>query len=144
MVFPNDRAILAFNAFAGHAGTHHFRQAVNINRVNTGPGFNVAAHGFGPWLSAKNTHFQRACRWVKPLAGKLFDDHLHVAGRDHDQLGLEVLNQLHLFFCLAARHRDHRATGALGTVVRTQAAGEQAVAVGNVNHVPRSATGSTN
>jgi hypothetical protein len=39
------------------------------------------------------------------------------------------------FLGLAARHRDHRAAQALGAVVRAEAAGEQAIAVGNVHLV---------
>jgi hypothetical protein len=55
--------------------------------------------------------------------------------------GLEILDQLHLFFGLAAGHRDHRAAQAFGAVVRAEAAGEQAVAVGDVHLVATPATG---
>ncbi len=49
--------------------------------------------------------------------------------------GLKSLDQLHLLLGLPARHRDHGAAQPLGAVVRAQAAGEQAVAVGDVHDV---------
>ncbi len=49
--------------------------------------------------------------------------------------GLKSLDELHLLLGLAARHRDDGAARALGAVVRAEAAGEQAVAVGHVHHV---------
>jgi hypothetical protein len=51
--------------------------------------------------------------------------------------GLKVLDQLHLTRRHAPRGRDDRAPGPLGTVVRAEAAGEQAVAVRDVHLVPR-------
>ena len=39
------------------------------------------------------------------------------------------------FSGLAPGHRDHRAAEPLGTVVRTETAGEESVAVGDVNDV---------
>ncbi|MDQ0587295.1 hypothetical protein QFZ47_001404 [Variovorax paradoxus] len=83
----------------------------------------------GPRLGAEDADPERAVLRIEALALELLDDHLHVAGRDHDDVGLEVLDQLHLFLGLAARHRDDGAARALGAVVRAQAAGEQAVAV---------------
>ena len=50
-------------------------------------------------------------------------------------VGLEVVDQLHLPLGLPAGHRDHRAAQPLGAVVRAEAAGEQAVAVGDVDDV---------
>ena len=56
-------------------------------------------------------------------------------------VGLEVEDQLHLPLGHAARHRDHRAAEALGAVVRAEPAGEQPVAVGDVNDVAGPAAG---
>ena len=80
-------------------------------------------------------------RRIDPLARQLLDQHLHVRGRDHDDVWLQVLDQLHLLLGLAARHRNHGAAGALRTVVRAQAACEEAVAVGDVDHVAGPAAG---
>ena len=140
VVFPHYRAVFAFHAFAGHARTHDFRQAVDVHSVNARLALDVVAHGLGPRLGAKNTGLERAVARIQPLALKLLNDHLHIRRRDHDEVGLEVLNQLHLLFGLPARHRHHRATRTLGAVVRAQTAGEQAIAVGNVDHVARTTT----
>jgi hypothetical protein len=95
----------------------------------------VAAHRLGPGLGAEDADLERASCAGPSLALELLDDHLHVARRDHDDVGLEVADQLHLLFGLAAAHRAPRCSPALGAVVRAQAAGEQAVAVGHVHHV---------
>jgi hypothetical protein len=78
---------------------------------------------------------------IDALALELLDDVQHVRGRDHDDRGLEVLDQLDLLLGLPAGHRHHRAAQALGAVVRAQAAREQAVAVGDVDHVAGTAAG---
>jgi hypothetical protein len=80
------------------------------------------------------SELERASR-VQALALHLLDDHLHVAWRDHDDVGAEVGDQLHLLVGIAAAHRHHRAAQPLGAVVGPQAAGEQAVAVGHVHDV---------
>ena len=97
----------------------------------------ASVHGSAPKMPTSRLVERR----VDPLAPQLLDQHLHVRGRDHDDVRLQVGDQLHLLLGLAARHRDHGAAGALGAVVRAQAAGEQAVAVGDVDHVARPAAG---
>ena len=62
-------------------------------------------------------------------------------GRDHDDVGLEVLDQLDLLLGLTSRHRDHRAAETFSTVMGTQAPGKQTVAVRDVADVARSAAG---
>ena len=53
----------------------------------------------------------------------------------------EIPDQQHLALGRAARHRHDRRAEALGAVVRAQAAGEKAVAVGVVHHVARAHAG---
>ena len=55
--------------------------------------------------------------------------------------GSEVLDELDLALGHAAADRHHRAAEPLGAVVRPDAAGEQAVAVGDVHHVARPSAG---
>ena len=135
MVFPDHRAVLALDALAGHARAHHLGQAVDVDRVDRRSGFDLAPHRLGPGLGAEDADRHRHRRRVQPFASELLDDHLHVAGRDHDDVGLEINNQLHLLLGLAAAHRHHGAAQPLGAVMRAQAAGEQAVAVGHMHHV---------
>ena len=141
MILPDHRTVLALDALAGHARPHHLGQAVDVDRVQRGSALDLAPHRLGPGLSAEDADLHRHRRRVQPLAPELLDQHLHVAGRDHDDVGLEIIDQLHLLLGLATRHRHHRAAQALGAVVRAQAASEQAVAVGHMHHVTGPATG---
>ena len=135
MVFPDHRAILGFHAFAGHARPHDFGQAIDIHRVHPALGFKLVAHGLGPGLGTEDAYAQRALRGVHALALHLLDDDLHVRGRDHDDVGPEVRDQLHLLLGLPARHGDDRAAGTLGPIVRAQSAREQAIAIGHMDQV---------
>jgi hypothetical protein len=47
-------------------------------------------------------------RGSRPWRSNLVGDGQHVAGRDHDDVGLEVGDQLHLALGLAAAERHHR------------------------------------
>ena len=102
MVLPDHRAVLGLDAFAGHARAHHFAQAVDVHRVQPGAHLDVVAHRLGPRLGAEDADLQRAGARVQALAHHLLDDHLHVARRDHDDVGPEVGDQLHLLLGLAA------------------------------------------
>ena len=61
VVLPNHRSVLGFDAFARHARPHHLGQAVDVHRVEAGPGLDIAAHRLGPGFSTKNTDFERCC-----------------------------------------------------------------------------------
>ena len=76
---------------------------------------------------------------IDALALELVQQGEHVGGGHHDDLGAEVLDDLHLAGGHAAGGRDHRAARALRAVVRAQPAGEQPVAVGDVHLVPGAA-----
>ena len=62
-------------------------------------------------------------------------------GRDHDDVRLEVADQHDLPLGHAAGDRDDGAAERLGAVVRAEAAGEQAVAVGDMDDVAGPAAG---
>ena len=78
---------------------------------------------------------------VDALAAEFVGDVEHVGRGDHDDGRLEVADQLHLLFGLPAGHRDHRAAELFGAVMGAEAAGEQPVAVGDVDDVARPAAG---
>ena len=71
-------------------------------------------------------------RGIDALTAEFVQHRQHVGGRDGDDVGLEVGDELHLPFRHAARNRDHRHAEPLGAVVQPEPAREQAVAIGVV------------
>ncbi|MNE26790.1 hypothetical protein D3C80_1201740 [compost metagenome] len=141
VVFPDGRAILGFGALHGHARAHDFRQAIDVQRGDAQTLLDGAAQFGGPGLGAEDAEAQGQLVRVDALALDLVGEVEHVGGGDHDDVRLEVADQLDLFLGLAAGHRDHGAAQAFGAVVGAQAAGEQPVAVGDVHLVALAATG---
>ena len=90
-----------------------------------------SVHGSAP---KRPTCSEDAAR-VEALRGELVDDREHVGRRHHDDLRPEVGDQLDLPRRHPARDRDDRRAEPLDAVVRAEAAGEQAVAVGVVHLV---------
>ena len=103
--------------------------------------FDGTAQFVSPGFGTEDSQAQRQLVRVQALALDLVGDVEHVGGGDHDDVRLEIFDQLHLLLGLAAGHGNHRAAQAFGAVVRPQAAGEQAVAVGNMHLVPGPAAG---
>ena len=120
MVFPNRRAIFCFDAFACNTWAYHFRQTIDVYRIDTTTHFNRTAHIVGPRLRAKNTQAQTRLSRVQTLSFELIGYRQHITRRDHDQVGFEILYQLHLTLGLSATKRHDRQTQSLSAVVRTQ------------------------
>ena len=144
MVFPDYRTVLGLDALVRHARTDDFRQAVDVDGVESHRRFDLRAHRLGPRLRAENADAQRARRRVETLPHELFGDREQIRRRDHDDVGLEIADQLHLLRRLSARHRHDGAAETLGAVVRAEAAGEQTVAVRDVHDVAGTAAGRAN
>src|SRR6185369_7257664 len=115
--------------------------AVDVDRVDARPLFHLGAHLFGPRLGAEDADLQARRPRIQALLRELVDDRQHVRRRHHDQPGPEVVDELYLTRRHAAGDRDDGAAEPLGTGVRAEAAGEQAVAVGVVQAVARPAAG---
>ena len=73
--------------------------------------------------------------WIESLAHELFSDREHIGWRHHDDVGLEVADELHLLLRLASRHRDHHAAQMLGAVVNAQASSKQAISISDMNRI---------
>ena len=144
VVLPDRQPVLGLDAFLRDPGAHHLRQAVDVDRVHVELGLDRLPHRRGPGLGAENADLERRLRGVDALPLHFLGDRQHVRGRHHDDIGLEVLDQLHLLFGLAAGHRNHGAAQPFSAVVRAQAAGEQAVAVGDMDHVAGAPAGGAN
>ncbi len=124
VIFPDHWPVLSLDTFAGDPRAHHLAQAIDVDRFQTGLGFDFAPHRLSPWFGAENADTQRTVACVQALARELLNDHLHIARGDHDDVGLEVANQLHLLLGLTARHGHHGTSQSLGAVVRPHTPGE--------------------
>ena len=129
------KAVLRLDAFIGDARPHDLRKPVDIDRVHVERLFNLAAHGVGPRLGAKDADLQRGLARVEALFGVFVEDRQAVRWGDSDPLGPEILNQPHLALGHAAG--DWRAGEAeiIGPQMYAEAAGEEAIAIGVMQHV---------
>ena len=137
VVLPDRRTILGFDAFARYTRPHHLTQTIDVDRLQARALLDRAAHVVGPGFGAEDAGPQRRRSRVHPLALHFVGDGQHVTGRDHDDVGPEILDQLHLALGLAAAKGHDRQAQFFGAVMCAQAAGKEAVAVAHMHHVTR-------
>ena len=82
-----------------------------------------------------NADLQRAATCIHTLTLELVGDRQHVGRCDGDDAGFEVADHPHLALGKSARRGDYGAAEPFRSAVEAEAAGEQAVAVGDVQHV---------
>src|SRR5574343_1369809 len=140
MVFPDHRAVLGLDAFAGDARAHHFGQAVDVDGIDTELLLDLVAHALAPRLGTEDANLERDFVGLDAQALELLGNHQRVGRRDHDDFRLEIHDLLDLLLGLATGHRHGTGAETLDAIVSTQAAGEHAVAVGDMNHVAGPAT----
>jgi hypothetical protein len=86
-------------------------------------------HGISPRFGATHSNLDRAPPGIEALSVKFVEDREHVAWRDEDDIWLEIGDQAHLSLGHAAGNRHNRHAEPLGTIMKADPAGEQAVAV---------------
>ena len=96
MVFPDMQSILCLYALIAHTWAHDFGQTVDVDRVHVECALDLLAHGKGPRLGAEDAHLERRLAWIKALLAELIKDGEHVARGHHNDVRLEVADQLHL------------------------------------------------
>src|SRR6185312_1565579 len=111
------------------ARAEDLREAVDVERSDSECPFDLRAEGLRPGLGPVDPRAQTEPAAVLDVVG----DGQRVARGAAENLGAEVLEQLNLPGGVASRGRDDRAAETLGAVVQPQAAGEEAVAVGDVD-----------
>ena len=141
MVLPDVQAVLGLHALVGDAWADHLGQAVNVDRVHVEGLLDLGAHGVGPGLGAEDADLEGRFARVVPEAAELVEDRQHIAWRHHDDVGLEIEDELHLALGHTAGDGDDRTAKLLGAVVRAKAACEQAVAVSDVDLHARAPAG---
>ena len=122
-------------AVVGHARPRDFRQAVDVVGLDIQQPLNFPAHVVRPRLGPKETSPQFERFGVDPhVPDGLADKHGVGRGAAQD-IQSEILQQLHLPFGVAGRHRQGGSPHMLRPVMQAQTAGEQAVAIGHMNDV---------
>lgn len=91
----------------------------------------------------EDADFERTLARVEALPPEFVQDGQHVGRRHHDDRRLEIVDEGDLAFDHAAGDRNDGAAEALRAVVRAQAAGEQAIAIGIVQDIAGTAAGRT-
>ena len=128
----------AVGAVAADAGAGDLGEAVDVVRDEAGVLLDLVAHLLGPGLGAEDAVLQgHLLAEVDALLVAFVDDVQEVARRARDRGDAEVLHQHQLAVGVAAGDGQHRAAVGLGAVVQHEAAGEEAVAVGDLHDVVR-------
>ena len=140
MVLPDRRAVLRLRGFAGHAGSHDLGEAVDVDGVDVEGVLDLLAHLICPRLSTADRGLQARRGRIDALLVELVEDREQVGRGGRDDVRLEVLDELHLARGLPAGDRDDGETVTL-CAVDAETAGEQAVTVGIVHHLPAFAAG---
>ena len=140
VVLPDRRSILGLDAFAGNTRTHHFRQTIDVDRVDSHAGFDFTPHFIRPGLCAENAQAQTRLRRVHPLSLELIGDCQHVARRHHDDVGSEIIDQLHLPLGLSAAEWHDRQAQTLGAIVSAQSTCKQSIAIAHMHQIATART----
>ena len=133
MILPDVEPVLRLDALVSDARPHHLREAVDVDRVHVERLLDLGPHGVRPRLRPEDADLERGLARVEALRPELVENGEHVGRRHHDDVGLEVLDQLDLSLGHAAGDRDRGAAEPLRAVMGAEAAGEEAVAVGDMH-----------
>jgi hypothetical protein len=120
-------------ALGRDAGAHHLREAVDVDGGQVESALDRLAQSLRPRLRAENAGAEAEPRRLGDVVG----DREGVARRAAKDLRAEIFEQLRLPRRVATRCWDNGAAEALGSVVEAEAAGEEAVAVGDVDERAR-------
>jgi len=91
---PNIQPVLFLDGLVGDARPHHLGEAIDVNRVHVEAFLDLLAHGVGPWLGPEDAAFQRGAARVNSLPLELIGYGKQIGWGDHDDVRLEILDQL--------------------------------------------------
>ena len=123
------------DALARNARARDFRKAVDVVGLDGQQPLDLAAHLLGPRLRAEDAGPEAQALRVDALVAHGLADVHRVRRRAAEDVRAVVLQDLHLPRRVAGGYGDRRRAELLGAVVQAEAAGEQAVAVGDVHEV---------
>ena len=125
-------------AGAGHARARDLGEAVDVVGDDARLAFDRLAHFVRPRFGAEDAVAElRVAPEVDALLLRLVHDAEEVGGRRRDGGHAEVAHEHDLALGVAARDGQHGAAESLAAVVEAEAAGEESVAVGDLDHVAR-------
>ena len=101
MILPDDGSILRLDTFAGHAGAHDFGQTIDVGCLQTHSPLDFGPHPLRPGLRSEDADTQGTALRIQPLSQELLGNRQHVGRRHHDDVRLEVANELDLSGSLA-------------------------------------------
>ena len=124
----------ALGAFHGHAGAHDLGEAVHIAVLNAQLVGDLLTHVLRAGLGAEDAagDLELGGRVIAHLDGRVGNEQ-GVGGGAGQDIGLAVLEHLHLALGVARRGGDDGAAHGLAAGMRPQTAREQAVAVGHLD-----------
>ena len=134
MIFENVHPVL-FAAFDCDPGTDDLGESVDVVGADPGIGLDPFTHLLGPGFGAEDARLERKFAHVDAAGRRLFDHEEEVRGSAADRGGSEVAHQHDLALRIAAGSGNHRRAERLGSVVGAESTGEEAVAVGDLNHI---------
>ena len=119
------------------AGAAHLGEAVDVECVDAETGLDLHAHLVGPRFGAVIADPHRQVFGTQAAVAGRLGQVERVRRRARDRRDAEVAHELELAVGVAAGDRQHGGAEPFAAVVQAEAAGEQAVAVGVLQHVAR-------
>ena len=101
MILPDVQPVLALDALLGDARADDLRQPVDVDRIDAQDRLDLLPHRSAPRLGAEDADGNELARGSMPLPLHLLGDRQHVGRRHHDDVGPEIVDQLHLPLGLA-------------------------------------------
>ena len=129
VVLVHVRAVPPLRALGRDARPHHLGEAVDVERGQPERALDRLAQSLRPRFRAEDAGAEAQARGL----GDVIGDRERVARRTAEDLSTEILEQLRLPRRVAAGRGDDGATEPLGAVVEAEPAGEEAVAVSDVD-----------
>ncbi|ANT65102.1 hypothetical protein Ptc2401_01332 [Prosthecochloris sp. CIB 2401] len=134
VVFEDVHALLGW-AFHGDTGADDFAEPVDVEGFDAEEFLDFLAHFFCPGFGAEDAGFELDLAGVDLFVADGFAEEGGVGGGAGDDGGAEVLHELELFLGVAAGDGDDGCSEVFGAVVEAEAAGEEPVAVSDLDDV---------
>ena len=124
-----------FLALKGNAGPDDLGQTVNVHCLQSQLCLDLLTHFLCPGFCTENTNLQSQFALVNAHFCHSLCQEQRIGGGAADKGGLEVPENVDLTLGIAHRNRHNSHASLFGTAMHAQSAGEQTIAVGNVDNI---------